>query len=271
VAIERRLAIVVTVSRLACRGVKRFGPALLVLRHASWEAPHRILDACGSLAVTIVDPLEGDPLPDPAQLGGVLAMGGPMNVDETDRYPQLTVEREWLANAVNQGIPVLGICLGAQLLARALGARVRPGERTEIGFAPVTVSDSKDPILGDLAPHTNVLHWHGDVMELPEGATLLASSAQTEIQAFRHGNAWGVLFHPEADARLLGAWLSVPQMAAQAIEVLGSDGVGALRGIAGAVEEDLMRRSAPGFRAFAAMVERSKAVKDNGFPLRFRH
>ncbi len=233
-------------------------PPLLVLRHASWEGPHRILDAFGSLAVRIVDPLEGDPLPGLLESSGVLVMGGPMSVDETARHPELAIERDWIADAVHRNIPVLGICLGAQLLASALGAWVRPGERPEIGFAPIEVLDPTDPIVGALAPAQNVLHWHGDVFELPDGAQLLASSAQTVNQAFRFGNAWGLLFHPEADAALVKAWLSVPQMAAEAERALGREGVAALLGEAFAVQRELTRSSTPGFRAFAKMVEAAK-------------
>ncbi len=233
-------------------------PPLLVLRHASWEGPHRILDAFRSLSVKIVDPLDGDPLPCPSEISGVLAMGGPMNVDETDRHPALAIEREWLAEAVRRDIPILGICLGAQLLARALGAWVGPGERPEIGFAPIEVLDPTDPILGGLAPAAKVLHWHGDVFDLPRGAQLLAFSAQTENQAFRVGNSWGLLFHPEADAALLQAWLSVPQMAAEAERALGREGVAALPGEALAVQGELTQSSTPGFRAFAKMVEAAK-------------
>ncbi len=188
----------------------------------------------------------------------MLAMGGPMNVDEIDRHPALAIERDWLAEAVHRGVPVLGICLGAQLLARALGARVGAGERPEIGFSPVEVLDPNDPIVGGLGPVANVLHWHGDVFDLPAGAQLLASSAQTVNQAFRRGNAWGLLFHPEADAALVEAWLSVPQMAAEAERALGREGLAALPGEALAVQEELRRGSTPGFRSFAKMVEAAK-------------
>ena len=119
-----------------------------------------------------------------------------MNVDEVERFPALAAEREWLAEAVRRELPLLGICLGAQLLARALGAEVRAGEGPEIGFAPVEVSDPEDPVLGGLAPSTDVLHWHGDVFDLPDGAQPLASSARTEHQAFRVGNAWGASSTP---------------------------------------------------------------------------
>ncbi|MEX2108170.1 MAG: type 1 glutamine amidotransferase [Solirubrobacterales bacterium] len=191
-------------------------PTLIALIHASWERPHRILDAFDGLEVVEIEALGGGSLPRHEDISGVVAMGGPMSVDDIEAYPALAAERDWLAGAVEREIPTLGICLGAQLLARALGAEVRPGERPEIGFAPVEVKDPSDPIIGGLAPETAVLHWHGDVFDLPNGARPLASSAQTENQAFRHGSAWGVLFHPEADTELVDSWLAVPGMAAEA-------------------------------------------------------
>jgi GMP synthase (glutamine-hydrolysing) len=144
-------------------------PTLLAIQHVSWEGPHRILDACGSLGVRTAMPLSDDVLPDHAEVAGAVVMGGPMNVDEVELHPGLAGEREWLATAVRIGMPILGICLGAQLLARALGAEVRPGEEQEIGFAPVEVHDPADPIVGALAPRTSVLHWHGDVFDSPPG------------------------------------------------------------------------------------------------------
>jgi GMP synthase (glutamine-hydrolysing) len=231
-------------------------PTLLAIQHVPWEGPHRILDACGALHVHTVKPLAGQALPEHDGVAGAVVMGGPMNVDEVDRFPALALECEWLAEAARRGMPVLGICLGAQLLARALGAEVRPGDAKEIGFAPVEVTDPDDPILGGLAPSTDVLHWHGDVFDLPDGAQSLASSALTEHQAFRAGNAWGVLFHPEADFALVEAWLAVPEMIDEAVAALGNKGVSALPGRAEAHEADLVRGSQPGFRAFAELVSR---------------
>src|SRR6478672_10239380 len=152
-------------------------PTLLAIQHVPWEGPHRILDACGALRVHTVKPLAGQPLPSHDEVAGAVVMGGPMNVDEVGRFPGLAAEREWLGEAAGRGMPLLGICLGAQLLARALGAEVRAGEGPEVGFAPVEVSDPEDPLLGALAPSTEVLHWHGDVFDLPDGARPLASSA----------------------------------------------------------------------------------------------
>lgn len=229
-------------------------PTLLAIQHVPWETPHRILDACGALAVHTVKSLAGQELPAPADVAGAVVMGGPMDVDEVERFPALASEREWLAEAVRLELPVLGICLGAQLLARALGAEVRPGERKEIGFAPVAVADAEDPLLGGLAPGAEVLHWHGDVFDLPDGATRLASSELTENQAFRAGSAWGVLFHPEADYPLIEAWLGVREMMDEALAALGEDGVAALPGRAEELEDDLIRRSTPGFEAFAGIV-----------------
>ncbi|HSS34212.1 MAG TPA: type 1 glutamine amidotransferase [Solirubrobacterales bacterium] len=229
-------------------------PTLLAIQHVPWENPHRILDACGALAVHTVKPLAGQQLPGHEEVAGAVVMGGPMNVDEVERFPGLAAEREWLAEAVRRELPVLGICLGAQLLARALGAEVRPGERKEIGFAAVEVSDPDDPVLGGLAPGAEVLRWHRDVFDLPAGATHLASSQLAENQAFRIGNAWGVLFHPEADYALVEAWLGVREMVDEALVAIGDDGVAALPGRAEALEGDLIQRSTPGFEAFAGIV-----------------
>ena len=229
-------------------------PTLLAIQHVPWEGPHRILDACGALHVHTVKPLAGQPLPPHEEVAGAVVMGGPMNVDEVERFPALAAEREWLAEAVRRELPLLGICLGAQLLARALGAEVRAGEGPEIGFAPVEVSDPADPVLGGLAPSTDVLHWHGDVFDLPAGAQSLASSARTEHQAFRLGNAWGALFHPEADLALVEAWLAVPEMIDEAVAALGNDGTHALPERAAAAEPALVERTTPGFEAFARLV-----------------
>jgi GMP synthase (glutamine-hydrolysing) len=221
---------------------------LLVVQHVPWEGPHRILEAFEDREIVTALPLDGDALPGPGEIAGAVFMGGPMGVDDTEG------EREWLAAAIEAGLPILGVCLGAQLIAGALGAEVGPGVGAEIGFATVRIRDPADPVVGPLAPDATVLHWHGEVFDLPEGAELLAWSAGTPVQAFRFANAWALLFHAEADVALVESWLAVPEMAAEARDALGSDAESVLRRQAAEHAEDLVTRSTPGFRAFAELV-----------------
>ena len=224
---------------------------VLIVRHVPWEGPHRIADALTATGLLLDERcvLEGDLLPAPGDVAGAVFMGGPMNVDEIGRYPGLADEREWLAAAVAAELPVLGVCLGSQLLARALGSSVRPGPMPEIGWAPIEVFDADDPVIGGLAPSTTVLHWHGDAFDLPEGAELLASSKRTEVQAFRADNAWGTLFHAEADAALVDRWLAEPEMAAEAPADVAEESAS----FAG----ELVERSAPGFANFADLIQKA--------------
>ena len=141
-------------------------------------------------------------MPEPNEVEGLVVMGGPMGVYETDKYPFLAHECRLIAELIRRERPVLGVCLGAQLLARALGARVFPGHGPEIGFGSVelTKEGKEDPLFGPSGPSFPVFHWHGDTFELPEGATLLASSTQYPHQAFRFGDyAYALQFHIEPD------------------------------------------------------------------------
>jgi GMP synthase (glutamine-hydrolysing) len=195
---------------------------LLVVRHVLWEGPHRILRAFEDVDVVTLDVLENaEPLPAPDAVRGAVFMGGPMSVNDVDRHPRLAEEIAWLGGAIEGGLPVLGVCLGSQLIARALGATVRPSRVKELGFATVDVLDDGDPVVGALPRGATVLHWHGEVFDLPPGANLLARSAFAEVQAFRDRRAWGLLFHAEADAALVEAWLQEPTMAREAHAALG--------------------------------------------------
>jgi len=226
---------------------------LLVIRHAPWEGPHRILDAFAGTPVVEVDGLApGAALPATSDVRGAVFMGGPMSVNDGAEYPGLDAEVDWIRQALPTGLPMLGICLGSQLIARAAGAPVTPGPRKEIGWLPVEIADPRDPVIGPLAPMTVALHWHGEAFPLPEGATALARSAITPVQAYRLGNAWGVLFHPESDEALVDTWLAEPSMRAEAIGVLGPDADAALRLGAERHAAELVMRSTQGFAAFAA-------------------
>ncbi|SHG62425.1 type 1 glutamine amidotransferase [Streptoalloteichus hindustanus] len=198
---------------------------VLILRHVPWEGPGLIATALDGLPVrvaTVVD--DADPrLPAVDELCGLVVMGGPMNADDTARHPGLAAERRLLADAVAADVPTLGVCLGGQLLARALDAPVHAGAGVELGWAPVTVADADDPLLGALAPARPVLHWHSDVFEAPAGATPLAATATTPCQAFRLGSAWALQFHLEATRSLVDEWLAEPVMGAEAAAALGPD------------------------------------------------
>ena len=238
---------------------------VLVMQHVEWEGPHRIAAACTRAGVPVVihRPLAGEPLPHHRGLAAAIVMGGPMNVDDVRAHPGLAAERSWVEEALAAGLPMLGVCLGAQMLARALGAVVTTGAAPEIGWAPVRVDDESDPLLGHLAPATRVLHWHGDVFDTPPGARRLAESDATPCQAFRHGDAWGVLFHAEADAALVAAWLAEPVMLREARAALGPDAAGLLTAGADAHGAELVARSTPGLRTFAGLAAaRARALGD---------
>lgn len=138
----------------------------------------------------------------------LVVLGGPIGVYEEQAYPFLVDEVAALGACLRAGRPTLGICLGAQLIAKALGARVYPGEFKEIGFSELTYSTEgmKSP-LKHLAG-TSVLHWHGDTFDLPEGAKRLASTVHYPNQAFALGrNVLGLQFHPESEAARFERWL----------------------------------------------------------------
>jgi GMP synthase (glutamine-hydrolysing) len=148
----------------------------------------------------------GDPLPAIGDLDGLVVMGGPMGANDDADHPNLPGERALLAAAVDRGIPVLGVCLGAQLLAAALGARVYRGPTLEVGLGEVEVV-ADDPVLGPTGSRLPAMHWHHDTFDLPAGATWVARSAAYRHQAFRVGErAWGLQFHVEVDAALAAAW-----------------------------------------------------------------
>jgi len=150
----------------------------------------------------------------PQQLAGLIVLGGPMNVDETDQYPFLATEIQWLRRAIDAQLPILGICLGSQLLAKALGAAVYPAGAKEIGWQQVRRSPEADHdlIFRHWGQAEVVFQWHGDTFDLPAGAVGLAESDICKQQAFRYGKtAYGMQFHLEMTSEMLDTWLSNPQ------------------------------------------------------------
>ena len=141
---------------------------------------------------------------------GIVPLGGSMQSWDEERLPYLREERELLREAVDEGVPVLGICLGGQVLARALGAEVRPAERPEVGWQLVEAlpEAADDRLLAHLREPVGVYQWHLDVFDVPDGAVRLARSEQSENQAFRYGErTWGLQFHPEVDLPLYLGWI----------------------------------------------------------------
>jgi GMP synthase-like glutamine amidotransferase len=130
----------------------------------------------------------------------LIVMGGPMSVNDEGQYPWLILEKDLIKRCVESEKPVLGICLGAQLIASALGSRVFPGKQKEIGWFPVEFSLNEEilRLFPGLPSKSTVFHWHGDTFDLPESAVLLASSAITPIQAFMaSGKILALQFHLE--------------------------------------------------------------------------
>lgn len=147
---------------------------------------------------------------DPAEADLVIVMGGPMGVYEADENPHLHDEVQFIQQRIALDKPTLGVCLGSQIIARALGARVYKGRQgKEIGFHPVSVNEAgmRTPLKYLDASETTVAHWHGDTFDLPEGATLLASSNRYAHQAFSYGNnTLAIQFHPEVTEVKLERW-----------------------------------------------------------------
>jgi GMP synthase (glutamine-hydrolysing) len=183
--------------------------AVTVLQHEPFEKLGIIADALRSRAISYqyVRSFEGQPVPRHITgIDGLIVMGGSMGVYEHHWHPFLLDEIKLIEDAIEEGKPVLGVCLGSQLVATALGAQVRKAAKKEIGWYPIRLGpvSAGDKLLGEAPPFFTAYHWHGDIFELPRGAAPLASSELTEYQAFRYGaSVYGLLFHMEATRGLV--------------------------------------------------------------------
>ena len=184
---------------------------LLVVQHEPGSTPGLLVAAARNTGVAL-DVVEVPGRPVPTELGdadGLVVLGGEMDADEIEAYPHLEQTMALLRDAAARERPALGICLGAQLAADALGGRAYPGPAgEELGWTKLelTAAGRGDPVLGALTEPAEVFEWHHDTFEPPPGASQLARGPRYEQQAFRLGSVVGVQFHPEVDAPLLAAW-----------------------------------------------------------------
>lgn len=200
----------------------------VVLRHVAFEDLGAFAPALAERGHDFLYVEAGEGLERAEEADLLIVLGGPLGVRDESDYPYLRDEIDLLRTRLHQDLPTLGICLGAQLMAAALGASVYAGEKKELGWGRVSLQGAEaDHPLAALrdAP---VLHWHGDTFDLPEGATLLASSAVTPHQAFAVGRSLALQFHVEAGGHGFERWLigHTGELRAEGVDVraLRSDG-----------------------------------------------
>jgi len=185
---------------------------ILIIKHIDIEGPGTLGDFLKDKKepFQIIELGAGEKLPlDPKAFKAVIVLGGPMNVDEEDRYPFLKPENEFIQKVLTAGIPYLGICLGSQLLAKAAGARVVKSPVKEIGWYQIrlTAEGKEDPLFIGYRPEDPIYHWHGDMFQIPGNGHLLATAEGCPHQALKVGkNAYGLQFHVEVTDKSIKEW-----------------------------------------------------------------
>ena len=233
---------------------------VLVCQHIACEPPGVLEDVMGERGWRLIraELDEGDPLPELGDLDAVVVMGGPVGAYEESAYPWLTAEQQLLRAAVSSGTPVFGVCLGAQLLAASMGARVYRAPTPEVGVLEValTVAGREDPVAGALPRSFLTLQWHSDTFDLPPGAVRLASSPAYPNQAFRIGaTAYGVQFHLEVTDAMADEWGGVPAYAAALETVRFPGGLDRLLDDVAEHGEEMRRRARALFERWALLSE----------------
>jgi GMP synthase-like glutamine amidotransferase len=168
--------------------------------------------------------VEEAPVPDPTEYDAFIAMGGPQHVGDNDKYPYLVGVESAIRRAVEKDIPYLGLCLGGQLLAHALGAPVKRHSIASIGFYEVQLTEEgkADPLFRGLPGYQQVIHWHEDTFDIPKDAIQLATNERTENQAFRYGRlAYGTQYHIELTPSMLDIWIHHPDYRQEIVNTLG--------------------------------------------------
>jgi GMP synthase-like glutamine amidotransferase len=200
---------------------------VLVLQHIACEPPGVYEDVLRERGIELhrVEIDAGERLPDRRGFDAIVAMGGPMSVNDEAELPWLVEEKAFVSEAVRAGTPFWGVCLGVQLLASSLGARVYAGPEPEVGVVDVELTDAarSDPVFEVLPPRVPTLQWHGDTFDLPPGAVRLAGSPAYPNQAFRFERAYGVQFHLEVSPQMAREWADVPEYAHALEQTVGGD------------------------------------------------
>ena len=195
--------------------------SVLICKNIETEGPGTIEDFLNkkNIAYAIVELSKTAHIPDPADFDTLLMMGGPMSVNEDDIYPYIKKEEKLVRDFIARDKRVLGVCLGAQIMAKALGARVYKGAEKEIGWYDICITEdglmdkrimrlATHPQTEDIGKTFKVFHWHGETFDIPNGAVRLASSDLYPNQAFRYGeNAYAFQFHIEVQKAMIFEWL----------------------------------------------------------------
>jgi len=191
---------------------QRFVMNVLIIKHADIEGPG-LIEYClrkEGIPYQMINLEGGNPLPELDPLSLIILLGGPMNVYEEDRYPFLKDEDLFIKEAIQRGKFILGICLGAQLIAKALGAKVFKAPAKEVGWFDVSLTEIglQDPLFSNLPKTFPVFQWHEDTFDIPKSAKLIATSSSVPHQAFRYGdNAYGLQFHLEVTEEMIQEWM----------------------------------------------------------------
>lgn len=232
--------------------------SILVLQHVAHEplgTLHASIRSAGFRIRYVNYGREPQANVDVSRYDGLIVLGGPMGVYESDQHPHLRREIVLVKQAIAEGKPVLGICLGAQLIAHALGARVAPLPTKEIGWCDVELTSEgrEDPMLSELGEGEPIFQWHGDGFALPDGAVRLASSGACPQQAFRYGErVYGLQFHLEVDAGMVDRWLDLPAHQQEVRDAHGDAGRDVIRA---ATQSRIGPSMASGRRVFGRWLE----------------
>jgi GMP synthase (glutamine-hydrolysing) len=202
---------------------------LLVLQHVAHEllgTLNPLLKGAGFRIRYVNFARHPDAQPSLDGYDGLVILGGPMSVNDAGRLPHLTTELKLIEDAMRRDMPVLGICLGAQLIAKTLGAPVYRNPEKEIGWYDVSPTDEagSDPLLGELQKAEKIFQWHGETFDIPKSTRHLAFSSICANQAFRYGaKVYGFQFHLEVDEPMIHRWLKVEDNRVEVSNLHGAD------------------------------------------------